>query len=236
MWHLAGSDITIRLSFESGGVPIVPDSGTPQVIVRGADGSVLLGPDPLVVTGTFLDYVVSGTLNTPAEPTALETRFVHVYYQHNGFPRTLRHNYRLTPFIPLVCTEDTVRGHLGLTIEELEDHEIDLYEAYYTLLDKVTTLPELLTTGTSASLRANETIAIQAALLKAASLPNRIAASQDSADSSFSRLSKVDPYRLIAELEGKLQGLVASFNTSGDATPPVIFLVGTRTTDPITGA
>lgn len=237
MWHLTDTAVTIRLEFLVGGVPIIPDPDSVKVTLRGADGAVLSGPTAFLAPGTYLDYTVSAGDNTPAVAGTLETRFVHGFFTYQGFPHTVRFNYRLSPFIPMTCTEDTVRGLLGMTQDELEDSDIDLFQGYYTLLVKVPGLPNQLVSGDATALAANDAIAVQAALLKAESIASRFSSSQEEADSKFARLSKFDPYRLVQELSGKLEALVSDLaGTTSYAAAPTLFVVAARTTDPITGA
>jgi len=40
----------------------------------------------------------------------------------------------LSAFIPFTVTSESVRTYLGISIDELEDHEIDLLQAYHTLV------------------------------------------------------------------------------------------------------
>ena len=121
--------------------------------------------------------------------------------------------------------------------EELEDHEVDLYQAYYELQTWVPSLSTLLQAGTVTSLRANDAIAIMAAILLATSLVARYAQRTVSADSELTRATKFDPKELVAELEAKLDDLINQLTASDPTlvTNPTRFLVGTRT-DPITGA
>lgn len=237
MWHLTDTAITTRLEFMVGGVPVIPDPDSVKVTLRGADGAILSGPTTFLVPGTYLDYTVSAGDNTPAVAGTLETRFVHGFFTYQGFPHTVRFNYRLSPFIPMTGTEDTVRGLLGMTQDELEDSDIDLFQGYYTLLVKVPGLPNQLVSGDATALAANDAIATQTALLKAESLASRFSSSQEEADSKFARLSKFDPYRLVQDLSGKLEALVSDLaGTTSYAAAPTLFVVAARTTDPITGA
>lgn len=237
MWHITDTALTVRLEFLVGGVPVVPDPGSVQVTLRGNSGEVLDGPTGFTVPGTYLDYSVDALDNTPAIPGTLETRFVHGFFTYQGFPHTIRVNYRLVAFIPMTCTPETVRSLLGMTQDELEDGDVDLIQAYFTLLTPIPSLPDLLASGGVTSLSANDAIAVQAALLKATSLASRFASSQEEADSKFTRLGKLDPYRMVEQLQATLADLIGTLSgVSAYDANPVRFLVAARTIDPITGA
>lgn len=238
-WFLAGDSVTLHEEFVIDGVPREPDVDSVKFTLRGNSG-LTVAPhvnETLTPRGTGVDIVISGADNTPATAGDLETRFITVSFTVEGRPYTISDSYRLTPFIPMTCTPETVRGHLGMTLEELQDQEVDLIQAYYDLQPKVPSLETYLTSSGVKALKANDAIAIQAALIIAASLPNRLAAQQKSADAQFNRLSKIDPRQLVEDLL-QLQGDIIDYLTNSGATTVTItpiFLVSTRT-DPVTGA
>ena len=238
-WVIAGSDLTYKVDFFAGGALVTPDPGSVYLTIRDNAG---LGIAPYihqaqVVTGTQLDLTIPGLVNTPVVPGTLETRFVIVEFLYQGRPYAVRQTYRLTPFIPFSADEATVRKHLGMMPEELEDFEIDLYQAYYELLTRVTALGTILQSGAVSALRANDALAIQAALLIITSLVARYAQRTASADSEFTRATKFDPEQLVADLQARLDDLVNELTAADPTavTSPVLFIVTTRTTDPVTG-
>ena len=184
-----------------------------------------------------MELTIPALVNSPATPGVLEARYVILKYLYEGRPYSQQRSYRLTPFLTFSVTEMDVRKHLGMLPEELEDHEVDLYQAYYELQTWVPSLSTLLQAGTVTSLRANDAIAIMAAILLATSLVARYAQRTVSADSELTRATKFDPKELVAELEAKLDDLINQLTASDPTlvTNPTRFLVGTRT-DPITGA
>ena len=238
-WVIAGSDLTYKVDFFAGGALVAPDPGSVYLTIRDNAGNGIAPyiHQAQVVTGTQLDLTIPGLVNTPVVPGTLETRFVIVEFLYQGRPYAVRQTYRLTPFIPFSADEATVRKHLGMMPEELEDFEIDLYQAYYELLTRVTALGTILQSGAVSALRANDALAIQAALLIITSLVARYAQRTASADSEFSRTSKFDPEQLVADLQARLDDLVNEL-TAADPTAvtvPTLFIVTTRTTDPVTG-
>lgn len=240
MWHLSETDLTFRVEFLVDGVPVIPDGNAATWTLRDNAG-VPIAPhnqEAISVTGTFYDLSLTALENTPAVSGTLESRFILVDFQYQGKIRFIRAHYRLSPFLPVTCGELDVRKQLGLTPEELQDNEIDLYQAYYDLQERVPTLSTLLTSAGNTALKANDAIAIQAALLIAPSLPQRIGQSQKSADASFDRMGKIDPYQLVQDLQAALESLIDDLNTgnAGTVATPVLFRVTARTTDPITGA
>lgn len=238
-WVIAGSDLTYKVDFFAGGALVTPDPGSVYLTIRDNAG---LGIAPYihqaqVVTGTQLDLTIPGLVNTPVVPGTLETRFVIVEFLYQGRPYAVRQTYRLTPFIPFSADEATVRKHLGMMPEELEDFEIDLYQAYYELLTRVTALGTILQSGAVSALRANDALAIQAALLIITSLVARYAQRTASADSEFTRATKFDPEQLVADLQARLDDLVNELTAADPTavTSPALFIITTRTTDPVTG-
>lgn len=238
-WVITGSDLTYKVEFQANGTPVVPDPGSVFLTIRDNAGA---GISPYVnqaqtVNTTQLELTIPGLVNTPAVPGALESRYILLSYLYGGRPYSIRQSYRLTPFLTFSADEAAVRKHLGMLPEELEDYEIDLNQAYYELQTWVPGLATLLQAGTVATLRANDAIAIMAAILLATSLAARYAQRTVSADSEFARATKFDPNELVVELEAKLDDLINQLTAPDPSlvTNPTRFLVGTRT-DPITGA
>ena len=238
-WVLTGSDLTTKVDFQVGGALVIPDPGSVYLTIRDNAGAPIApyNNQPQTVTGTYLELVIPALVNTPATPGVLESRYLLVAFTYEGRPYTLRQSYRLSPFLTMTVSEDSVRSYLGLMPEELENGEIDLYGAYYELLGRVSSLATLLQAGTAQSLRANKAIALQAAILLAPSLPARYAQRVVDADSEFARATKFDPNELVDKLEAELDDLINDLTALDPAavTNPTRFLVGTRT-DPITGA
>ena len=239
-WVIAGSDLTYKVDFFAGGALVAPDPGSVYLTIRDNAGNGIAPyvHQAVVVTGTQLDLNIPGLVNTPVVPSKLESRFVIVEFLYQGRPYAVRQTYRLTPFLTFSADEATVRKHLGMMPEELEDFEIDLYQAYYELLTLVPSLSTILQSGTISALRANDAIAIQAALLIMTSLVARYAQKTSSADSEFIRATKFDPEQLVEDLMARLDTLVNDLTAIDPAavSTPTLFIVTARTTDPVTGA
>ncbi len=247
MWQQEGKTFTAILTFrDAHGTAVIPDVGTVYLTALDNEGDVIAGYDNLLQEpgGNQLQVSIPGGENTISGSNVVENRFVQVTYQVSGTSFQVDANYHLTPFIPMSATADQVRALTGLTVEELPTSEVDLYQAYYNLNDVLVsvktsslTLKDYLISGTVKSLKANQALAIQAALDIAPSIPNRIAATQKSQDAEFTRNSKIDPNRLAMDLLSQRDSLIDSLITADAsvAQTRVLFAV-TAPTDVITGA
>ena len=238
-WAQANRDLLVTLTFvePAGKTPIQPDPGSVVLSVYANDGTPLAGFDAVAQpnpAGTSIDVLVPGASNAIASGLTLENRFIEVLYRYQGNPQQLQYNYSLSQRIPMTVTSDDVRGLLGVTVDELPDSDINLLEAYYTLNIGADILPYL-TGGTAKALTANRIIALNAAILLAPSLPQRLLQSQKSEDSSASRFSNAHGYKLVEtlyqEFNASIQDLLSDVITF---TTPTLFAV-TVPTDRVTG-
>lgn len=209
MWQIAGASLTLRLPLLKDGVPRIPDDEQVVVSLRDGAGALMSGFDHTVVpcASNVATIVIPALLNTLVAAD-FDVRFVTVEYLVDGLPLSLQHTYRITPFLPISATPQTVRALVGLTPEELEDGDLDFYEAYYRLVSEVTGFATLLTGGGVNSLKANEAVGLKALLLIVESIPNRIGASQETENNKFARLSKLDPAKLQMDLQNRLGSLL----------------------------
>lgn len=246
MWNLSGEDFTLKLTFKDRlGVAVLPDTGSVRLTVRDHAGVALTSFDNLllVVTGNQYELTIPGSDNTLGVGNQLENRHIRVTYLVNGQAMQIKDSYKLCQFLPFAVVENDVRALLGLTYEELPDTDIDLYSAYFTLDDYLTTvkltttpLKDYLVAGTVKSIKANQLVAVQAAIDILPSIPQRIADTQKTENAEFTRNQKVDPYSLSKQLEGMKADLTNALLTvdPNAFTTPTIFAVSTPT-DPITG-
>lgn len=240
LWHLSAQDITIHVDFRHGDTLVAPTAGSVYYTLRDKAGVAVVGhtnvnlPDQ---EGTGVDIPLPALVNTLTTPGTFEARYLQVGYQWSGGYYSQHVSYRICDFIPLQVKAADVRTLLGLMEEELEDDDIDLPSAYFTLAAKVADLGTYLTATDIKQIQANSAVAIQAALLLLPGLPARYSQSWSSADAEVARSTKLDPNKLAEQLTATLDSLINAL-TAGDpsaVTTRDIFLVSQRT-DPLTGA
>lgn len=244
MWQLAGKDYSTTVTFrDARGTAVAPDTDSVYLTVMDNIGGLITDDVQQTVTGNQLAVTVLAADNALTGPNVVENRFIKLRYKASGIPCEISDSYQLTSFIPMTANVNSVRGMTGLTPEELPDGEVDLYQAYYTLADYLTnekgdtnTLVSYLTSGTTKSLKANQLIAIQAALDIAPGIPNRIAATQKTENAEFTR-NRIDVNQLVKDLRANRESLITQLLTTDLSTIPTktIFVV-TQPTDPVTGA
>lgn len=236
-WAESGEATTLSFNLMQEGEFIIPDPATDVVlIIRGKTGTIL-HTETQVAAGSQYSFAIPALVNTLTGLNTVEARFVRLKYQLGGGSHQEVQSYQLSAFIPFTVTSESVRTYLGISIDELEDHEIDLLQAYHNLVGvhgTDFTIP-FATEGTS-SFSANKAVAIQAAIDLAVGLPQRIAQKSDAEKASFQRATKFDPYKLVARLREELAETLALI------LPTTVTVVGAANfsvsvgTDPFTGA
>lgn len=242
MWRIAGEDAAVSFDFTLGGQFVKPDLGSVKVTVRDNLGMTVqdwdkaVQPDPL---GTHMLLVLPAAINFLPAEAEMENRFVEVRFTVGGKPVSTLTSYRLSHFLPIMVSEDQVRGLLGATESEIPSHMIDLYGAYYTLLAAYPdVLLPALKSSTKANLSANNAIALQAALEQVPALAAKLAQSE-SQDNATNERMKLDIPLLKQMLEAKLADEMKQVQTAivgpsvASASP---YLMLTTPADPITGA
>ncbi|WP_419902126.1 hypothetical protein [Kiloniella sp.] len=233
-----GDDFTLRFDFVELGEFISPDLNSVTYTVRDNNGVVIAtqnniavstSEDTTEVTITIPGSVNSNTLNR-------EYRFVILKYTYQGNSKVLTQQYRVTPWLNIGTSTERVRARLGVTSSELPDQDIDLYEAYFTLDEKLgdTVLNTALTSGNINADNANNTLEVVAALKAFPSLQLRIAQVDKADTHEFRRLSKIDFQQLHQTLIEKYSELVNKLSGSTE-TQFNLFSVVTPT-DAITGS
>jgi hypothetical protein len=235
-WVTTATASTLTFELKVGQDYVVADPSSLAVLkVRKRDGSVVHTETIANPTGSVLNFTVPDTVNTLSGSNTNELRSASLEFVVNSKPQLLVHHYKVSQYLPFTVTAQTVRTLLGLSYEELEDHEVDLLAAYYALENNSgTTFTTAFTTEGFKGDQANLAVCYQAAIDIAISLPQRIAQKNDEEKASFQRLSKLDPYKLIASLDTKLAEILDSLQTEvvvGSAA-----FVISQPTDAFTGA
>lgn len=234
-WVTTATASTLTFELKVGQDYVVADPSSLAVLkVRKRDGSVLHTETIANPTGSVLNFTVPDTVNTLSGSNTNELRSASLEFVVNSKPYLLVHHYKVSQYLPFTVTAQSVRTLLGLSYEELEDYEVDLLAAYYALENKSgTTFTTAFTTEGFKGDQANLAVCYQAAIDIAISLPQRIAQKNDEEKASFQRLSKLDPYKLIASLDTKLAKILDSLQTEVVVGSAAFVL--TQPTDAFTG-
>lgn len=234
-WVTTATASTLTFELKVGQDYVVADPSSLAVLkVRKRDGSVVHTETIANPTGSVLNFTVPDTVNTLSGSNTNELRSASLEFVVNSKPYLLVHHYKVSQYLPFTVTSQSVRTLLGLSYEELEDYEVDLLAAYYNLENKSgTTFTTAFTTEGFKGDQANLAVCYQAAIDIAISLPQRIAQKNDEEKASFQRLSKLDPYKLIASLDTKLAEILDSLQT--EVTVGSALFVVSQPTDAFTG-
>jgi hypothetical protein len=236
-WFESGEAASLSFNLMQQGDFVIPDPATNVVLTIRNKLGATLHTESQTSAGSLYSFAVPALTNTLTGSNTIEARFVKVRYVLNGGAETLNENYQLSAFIPFTVTSESVRTYLGITIDELEDNEIDLLQAYHTLVGTYgSNFTTPFATEGVLSFAANKAVAIQAAINLAVGLPQRIAQKTDAEKASFQRATKFDPYKLIAKLEEELSETLAGILPSTDTTVGAANFSVSAGTDPFTGA
>jgi len=236
-WFESGEAASLSFNLMQEGDFVIPDPATNVVLtVRNKAGTVLHTASQ-VSAGSLYNFAIPALTNTLTGSNTVEARFVKVSYILEGATQTLTEIYQLSAFIPFTVTSESVRTYLGISIDELEDHEIDLLQAYHTLVGTYgSNFTTPFATEGTLSFAANKAVAIQAAIDLAVGLPQRLAQKSDAEKASFQRATKFDPYKLIARLNEELaEALAVILPTATTEVGAANFSVSGGV-DPFTGA
>lgn len=236
-WNLSGKSLSLYLEFKKDGEFVQPDPGSIYLTIRNHQGTPISGYDGAVqpnVTGTTLLLTIPQAVNQTVG--ARENRFVRIDFTAGGTPLFIEARYKLTTFIPINATPEDVRNILGLREKELKDSEIDLYEAYFQLVDNAPLLLDALKASDSRTLYANRAIALKAAIELIPSMPIRTLKEESLNNASAVRAS-IDWELLAAQLSGQLSDslelIVEEAVVSVGATPLLVLSIPI---DPVTNA
>lgn len=216
---------------------IVPDPLTNVTLTIRAKSGVLLHTETQVASGSDYVFNVSALVNSLTGTNVVESRIAHVVYIVNGGAYRLNLGYQITQFVPFTINEESVRSYIGITLDELEDSEIDLLKAYYSLVDSYgSNFTTPFNSEGVSSFNANKAVALQAALDLAVSLPQRLAQKTDAEKASFQRATKFDPYKLVDKLREELSDTLAGILPSADTLVGAALFTVSGGVDPFTGA
>lgn len=200
-WFYGDRDVSIGIDYMVGDQYVLPTSATYSI--RSYDGSELVsGSLPAASTS---EPLLIGAVHNGLNGNDFELRFVAVFFSYNN--QTYHHfdSYGIFSFIPLSVTEQDVRREIGLDRSELLDEEIDLVQAYFTLVSlHSTSFTDAFNAGGVRSLSANRAVAIQAAIDVADSLPLRTFSMMRSEDAEMQRFAGMDFEALAIALRTKL--------------------------------
>ena len=234
---IAGTDLAIRVLFEVGGEPVVPDLASVFYTIRDNVGAALAGhTDVAVVTTADTGEIsVSAPANINGKALTFENRTISVKFKISGQTHFIDKAYRLVDRINMTVDAGSCRSLLGLAPNELPDEDLDLHMAYILTADNIgkAVLDAALIAGTSITHAANRAIACRAILEVISSLQLRALAQEKSQTASMSRLTKLDFNKIetwITQLYAKAR-LTVNGETQGGL--PLLALV--TPTDPITG-
>lgn len=186
MWAISGEDHLLGIDFLAEGEYIIPTAA--WITVRGPTGSVLLQDAPLDVSSTQTTFSIPAVNNTLSGGTEFENRFTTVVFNYGGRPYRIEDSYRVADFIPISTSPNQVRSVLGLDGSELLDRDVDLLLSYLTLKEEYgQDFTDALTAGGLKTLKANEAIALKAALQVVPSLNFRAGTKWSSEESQFQR-------------------------------------------------
>ena len=236
-WFESGESATLGFNLIQEGDFVIPDDGSNVILTIRNKAGTVLHTETQTSAGSQYSFVVPALTNTLTGSNTVEARFVRLKYQLGGGTHQELQIYQLSAFIPFTVTSESVRTYLGISIDELEDHEIDLLQAYHTLVGTYgSNFTTPFATEGTLSFAANKAVAIQAAVDLAVGLPQRIAQKSDAEKASFQRATKFAPYKLIARLNEELaEALAAILPTANTAVGAANFSVSGGV-DPFTGA
>lgn len=234
---LVGKAVTLRFDLQdsTGALPPVDNSCTYTLFDHA--GSVLEGPT-LVTTTTATSSVsipLDASNQTISGTKRFEKRLVRLEWLSDGDTHSRSKSYRVIPLLNTSVTPDTVRGLIGLNIDELMDDEIDIVSAYFNVEDEVSkaVLDAVIQDGTVKELGAEKAIAAQAALQVLPGLPLRAAVSVSDGVETFQRFTGANFERIEAAIRGIR---TAGINTLLEVEEAISLGVAFASrTDPITG-
>lgn len=240
---LASTSVTLWADFEAPEGLEIPDAGSVTFTLYDGTGT------PLSVTAGLMPDADASGVSVPLHATfqviapgrAFERRRLIVNWMANGRSRSTEQTYRVVPPPPYSVSAHDVRSYLGVSIGELPNRDIDLFSAYLTLRQVVGAdlLDAALASGTVSELRAERAIVLTAATGLFPSMQYRVAQKRTDGNYEFERIK--DPAALDRLIAATAEELLALSNGLAGvdvtvALAPALILLGTNTTDPITGA
>lgn len=232
--YFADQDISVTIPLTRDGEPFVAD-GLIKWSLRDQTGALIQLPTNTTSTNSMVTVLVPAALGSINPDRLFEKRTLTLSGFVSGEIFTVTQTYRLSPFINMTASPSDVRAYIGCDDGELPDSDIDMFNAYFAVVDTAgrDTINTALSTGTSQELQANQAIIAQAILNCLPSLQARISKTTNDGTISITRFN-LNFDELRASARDKLD---RALNTilGRDTSTRLVFVVGTRT-DPITGS
>ena len=229
-WFYAGQNVSVGIDYMVDDQFVLPTSATYSV--RSLDGTVLVSGS-LPAAATSEPLLVDAAYNALGVGNDFEQRFVTVFFIYENQTYQFSMAYGIFSFIPMAVTPQDVRREIGLDRSELPDDEIDLIQAYFTLVSlHSTSFTDAFTEQGIRSLSANRAVALQAAIDIVESLPLRAFSLMRSEDAEMQRFSNIDFEALSNTLRNKL---TSELQVAKNLTPETLLIFDlTNPTDVIT--
>jgi hypothetical protein len=228
----AGEDASLIFQFNVDDELVTPSTAT--YTLRGNSGSVIAGDQNIASLSTQAVVEIAGSSNTAADGLSFENRFVDVKFVYNNNTYRTRQSYRVVPFVNMTTVPADVRLALGVLDHELADSDIDLYDAYLRVKDRVSVLTTALAAGNLTTVSANKAIAYMAAMNVLPALMLRVAQSTGDDTQTFERLAKIDLQQLSQDVTDAYEVYVSQIDPTFVGVDIPIMTVSTPT-DAITG-
>lgn len=237
---LSGETVNITFRYGDGHEPKVPTVGSVTYTVLDHSGTAIAGLENVPVTtsaSTFQSTITIPSLYNTVAPTKLfERRTIFLRFQSNGQSHYQKLAYRLLPTFPYTVNPADIRRFLGVNETELPDEDVDLFSAYLFVRETFTDptdLDDLLLSGDLNEVRANEAIAMRAAIDIIPSLQNRVAQKETNGVMGFDRIKITDYTALLAEAYRRYNDALLLIGVLTPATDFTLITV-TQDTDPVT--
>ena len=238
---LSSTPVTLWVDFEAPQGLVIADVGSVNYSLYDGTGTPITLAQVLTpeVEATGVTIPIPAIHQVIAPSHSFERRQVVVNYRSGGQSYQRRLVYRVVELPRHSATPADVRTYLALNEDELRDDESDLFSAVLHLeaLIGKQTLDTALASGTLDEIRATRAVVLCAAQLLFPSLRYRIAQAKTDGTLKFERLKDTAAFDgLVAETADALLTTALGFGyTPVDTGVPVILLLGTLSTDPITG-
>ncbi|MDR3436430.1 hypothetical protein [Telmatospirillum sp.] len=235
----ASTAVTIVAPFLVDSEYVVPDTGSVTYSVRDNTGTLItaLTNRALTPATTATEIAVTIPASDNAVTLSTEIRSLIVSYTVNAQPYQFVSAYRLNPWLSIAVTPADVRSKLGLSSTELPDADVNFYDTYYVLDDKLSTLTATATvvvtmaaslaSGTLNAKYANDALIYQAALDLFPSLRARLLHKEGQGTTSYERYSGFDFDGLHDQITDLLEDALTNM-TGMTSTYPSMLVVGKR--------
>ena len=234
---IGGSDVRLVVPLLAGNLPIIPTPGTVTYSVYDHTGTAVPGLVNMAVETDVATFALS--LDIPAteisQSKSFERRTVVVNLIANGQGHMFTKQYRLTRLLNHSVTPNDVRSFIGINEKELPDESIDLMAAYFHVEEDFapSILSDLLTTGTTIEIAANEAIRLRAVIELLPSIRQRLTQMESNGVFQFKRAEIGKFEELRSDAWERYQ--IARATATNRALLDVTFVVTTQDTDPLTG-